>query len=267
MVELSRTVRLCLNDADDLAAPRHNTFSAWPPMRGLGRYYELHVTCTGRPDPGTGYLVNIKHIDHAVHDHVLPLLRQALTGRVPVAMGSLMRRAFDALGAALPQRVAAMRLNLTPMVYLEVRPMPADAAADQVTLAQQYEFSAAHRLHVPTLSDAENRKVFGKCNNPAGHGHNYRLEVAVACPMDAQGHVPPVEALDALVSDAVIDKLDHKHLNLDVPAFASLNPSVENIARVVHGWLAPRVGELGAALVHVKVWETGKTACTYTGEG
>jgi 6-pyruvoyltetrahydropterin/6-carboxytetrahydropterin synthase len=265
VIELCRTVRLCLNDADPLDAPRRNTFSAWPPVRSLGRYYELHVSCVGQPDAATGYLVNIKHIDRAVHGHVLPLLRRALAEEGDdVAMGRLMVRMIDALRAVLPHRVAALRFNLTPMVYLEIADMP-----DAVTLAQQYEFSAAHRLHTPELSDEENRRVFGKCNNPAGHGHNYRVEVAVRCPIDAQGQLPAVEALDALVHDAVIDKLDHKHLNLDVPAFAALNPSVEHIAQVIHGWLAPRLAELvstpGVTLEHVRVWETGKTACTYRG--
>ena len=273
MVELYRTVRFCL-DAGGHAPPRHNTFSAWPPIRGLGRYYELHVTCHGRPDPDTGYLVNIKVIDHAVHDRALPVLQEALrddAGGAAVPMGRLMRQLFDALAPAMPHPLTCVQLQLTPMVYLEVRPMPATSATpatpapDTIVLAQQYEFSAAHRLHVPSLSDADNRATFGKCNNPAGHGHNYRVEVAIRLPVDAHGHLPAVEQLDALVDDAVIQKLDHKHLNVDVPAFATLNPSVEHIARVIHAWLADRVGELGATLEHIRVWETGKTACTYRG--
>lgn len=266
MVELCRTVRFCLNDGDAEASPRSNTFSAWPAMRGLGRYYELHVTCEGEPDLDTGYLVNIKHIDRAVHGRVLPLLQRALveSGGADVAMGTLMNRLFDVLVSALPHRLTNLRLNLTPMAYLE-KDMTT-SSVDTVVLAQQYEFSAAHRLHDPGKSDEENRAIFGKCNNPAGHGHNYRVEVAVRCPVDDDGHILTVAELDALVNDAVIERLDHKHLNIDVPAFASLNPSVEHIARVIHDWLVPRMGELDTALDHVRVWETGKTACTYRGQ-
>ena len=88
-----------------------------------------------------------------------------------------------------------------------------------VIIRQQYEFAAAHRLHTPELSDAENRKLFGKCNNPSGHGHNYRISVAVRTEVQPNGHVTPVEDLDALINETVIQPLDHQHLNLDVPQF------------------------------------------------
>ena len=140
---------------------------------------------------------------------------------------------------------------------------------NRITLRQQYEFSAAHRLHVEELSESENREVFGKCNNPAGHGHNYRLEVAVEKPITPEGHAPAVEELDRVVDEHVIDHLDHKHLNLDVPEFADLNPSVEHIAQVIWSLLEEPVarldGEDSARLVEVRVWETGKTACIYRG--
>jgi 6-pyruvoyltetrahydropterin/6-carboxytetrahydropterin synthase len=137
---------------------------------------------------------------------------------------------------------------------------------DHVIIRQQYEFAAAHRLHVSGLSDEENRRVFGKCNNPSGHGHNYRVEVAIRAPIDAQGHVLPVEKLDATVDAHVIQKLDHKHLNIDVPRFADLNPSVESITREIYHMLQPGVRELGAVLEEVRVWETSKTVCAYRGE-
>lgn len=140
---------------------------------------------------------------------------------------------------------------------------------DRVTLRQSYEFSAAHRLHVPSLSDEENRKTFGKCNNPAGHGHNYRVEVAVSCPMDPQGRIMEVAELDDVVHKRVIEKLDHKNLNVDVAEFRELNPSVENIAQVVWNLLAKHIGQAGpadgASLEEISVWETEKTVCTYRG--
>lgn len=274
MLELSRTVRFCLNDVSpasrvSLDTPKHNTHAAWPAMRGLGRYYELRVTCAGEADPATGYFINIKRIDEAVREHVLPDLESwvaAPEGAAGVPMGELMRQIFVSLHEPLRGAVSAVTLVLTPTYNLTIRSID---DMDRVILRQRYEFSAAHRLHVPGKSDEENRKLFGKCNNPAGHGHNYGVEVAVSCPLDPQGAILSPEELDAVVNKRVIDRLDHKHLNVDVPEFRELNPSVENIAKVVWDFLAPHLGEAGPAegarLHELSVWETEKTVCTYRG--
>ena len=136
---------------------------------------------------------------------------------------------------------------------------------DRFSISQQFEFAAAHRLHCADLSEAENRRVFGKCNNPHGHGHNYRLEVAVSVPMPAEGQWAGfgLPDLERIVGERVVERFDHTHLNLDTPEFARLNPSVENIARVCHDLLADPIAAAGAALDHVTVWETEKTSCTY----
>jgi 6-pyruvoyltetrahydropterin/6-carboxytetrahydropterin synthase len=263
VVDLTRTVRFCLSEAAALGTAVRNSYSAWPAMRGLGRYYELRVRCRGEADAGTGYFINIKHIDAAVRSQVLPYLQSVLDEGAGAAtpLGRVMKAIFDRLHTALAGRVVEARLQLTPYHALSLEAH----AMDSVIVRQQFEFSAAHRLHAPHLSDKENRDIFGKCNNPSGHGHNYRLEVAVRCPIDIRGHVRPAEELDALVDDVVIQKLDHKHLNIDVPQFAQLNPSVENIAHVIYHLLHEAVRRIGVSLVEVTVWETGKTMCTYAG--
>ena len=235
-------------------------------MCGLGRYYELQVTCKGRVEPVSGYFINIKQIDQAVHRHVLPQFEQWLAGEPGgegMAMGSAMRRLIELLGPPLDEQVQSVCLRLTPMHSLTIRSMD----MDHVIIRQQYEFSAAHRLHAPQLGDEQNRRLFGKCNNPAGHGHNYRLDVAVRVPINSAGHLPGVEQLDQVVDEAVIAKLDHKFLNVDVEQFADLNPSVENMAKVIYQMLEPRIGELADAveLDSLSVWETQKTVCTYRG--
>lgn len=268
VLTLSRTVRLCLNDDDRGPAdpPRDNTFSAWPPPRGLARYYEIDVDCAGEADPQTGYFINIKHIDTAVRDHGLPVLRAALdAGRgADVPMGRLLADLLRAVDPALGGSVRRLSLALTPRVRYAIE----STDMQHTVIRQQYEFSAAHRLHVPALSDEENRAVFGKCNNPAGHGHNYAVEVAVRSPIDPDGRTLDVAALDAAVDAHAIEHLDHKHLNTDVPQFAELNPSVENIVKVVWGMLAEPIAALGpgTALDEVRVWETGKTVCAYRGD-
>ena len=265
MLELSRTVRFCLSgEMGDLASPRDNTFSAWPAMRGLGRYYELAVTCRGEADPQTGYFINIKTIDQVVREHVLPALAEQIVDESAAAttpMGALMRRTHEAIDPPLNGTVSDVRLVLTPTLSLAIERND----MDHVIIRQQYEFSAAHRLHVPALSDDENRATFGKCNNPAGHGHNYRVEVSVRFPIDAQGRTLDPAELDAVVDREVIERLDHKHLNEDVPEFAGLNPSVEHIVKVVWQMLDGKLPG-GATLDEVKVWETGKTVCAYRGD-
>ena len=268
MLELSRTVRFCLNDPPSAAEapPKDNTFAAWPPMRGLGRYYELVVLCRGEADPKTGYFINIKHIDQAVHRHAVPCIQSVLTqpgGADDVPIGRLLRDMLNSLQPALRNAVDSVCLRLTPTYHIELR----NRDMDHVLIRQRYEFSAAHRLHVPELTDEENRETFGKCNNPAGHGHNYQVEVAVRLPIAPDGQTAPVQTIDTIVNRHAIELLDHKHLNTDVPQFADLNPSVENIAKVIWQMLEGRFTELGpdAGLDELSVWETSKTVCTYRG--
>lgn len=267
MLELSRVVRFSPGSTGDARQlPRDNTFSAWPPVVGLGRFYQLDVRCAGEPDPVTGYFMNITHIDRAVREHALPLFSAALDADpsgATVPLGDLLRRVVRAIQPPLHGSVVSTRLDLSPYYSLMIR----SAQMDRVTIRQQFEFAAAHRLHVDALSDERNREVFGKCNNPAGHGHNYRLEVAVAVPIDAAGRVVPVHQLDRWVNTHVIEKFDHKHLNVDVPQFRSpggLNPSCENIAKVIFDLLRSHERELAdaAELEEVSVWETSKTVCT-----
>jgi len=278
MLELCRTLRFCINDrpqpdggddarklGDDSDTPQSNTFAAWPAMRGLGRYYEMQVCCRGQADPQTGYFINIKHIDQAARQGAIPLLHRAIASDAGgVAMGALLGSMLDALQPLLDHTVVSVQLNLTPTYNLTVEAHD----MDHVLIRQRYEFSAAHRLHTPSLSDEQNREVFGKCNNPAGHGHNYELEIALRTAIDPHGHTPAAEHIDAIVDEHAIEHLDHKHLNHDVPQFAKLNPSVENIAQVIWQMLDGRFDSLapaGGTLEEIRVWETGKTVCAYRG--
>ncbi len=270
MVELTRTVRLCVNDPVEEAgrvpsseSAVANAYSSWPAVRGLGRYYEVTVGYEGTPDAATGYLVDIRLIDRVVRERGMAVMGAALASGEAVGMGRLMGDLLRAVGPEVGDGVRFLEMRLTPWVSLR---MEVDAM-ERVLMTQSYEFSSAHRLALAGKSDAENREIFGKCSNPAGHGHNYRLDVTVGCPVDGAGHVLMVEVLDEWVDRRVIEVLDHQHLNEDVAAFAALNPSVEHIAQVIWGMLAGHTGELGEGVVldEVRVWETGKTACRYRG--
>jgi 6-pyruvoyltetrahydropterin/6-carboxytetrahydropterin synthase len=116
-----------------------------------------------------------------------------------------------------------------------------------VLLTRRYRFAASHRLNTPALSPEENRKLYGKCNNPFGHGHDYVLDVTVEGPLDRTGQVADRMALDKLVQERVLSQLDHKNLNQDLPEFATAVATTENLASLVRrmldeGWtLAPRL--------------------------
>src|SRR4051812_45540195 len=107
-------------------------------------------------------------------------------------------------------------------------------------LSRKETFSASHRLHSDSLSPAENKRLFGKCNSENGHGHNYGIEVTVRGELDPEtGLVFNLNDLKLAMKDGVLDKFDHKHLNLDVAEFRSLNPTAENIAKVCWDLLKP----------------------------
>jgi len=92
-------------------------------------------------------------------------------------------------------------------------------------------FSASHRLHNPKLSDENNKKIFGKCNNPNGHGHNYTLEVVIEGEIDEKtGYVIDLKLLKTIIIENIIEKVDHKHLNFDVDFMKGINPTTENFA-------------------------------------
>jgi len=273
MIALRRTVRFCITGRPDaeaaLRSERSNTFAAWPSMSGLGRFYEVTVEAVGRIDPRTGMFLNIKEIDEAVRATIVPRLERAAaeerrTGE-PVDPTGLMPGLFEVVNEALEGRVRLLTWNLTPHHALEFGP----AIDLDCVVRQQFEFAASHRLHQPDLSEEENRRLYGKCNHANGHGHNYRVEVALRrSPAEDGGRfgrlAEPFDlaALERLVDDEVISRFDHKYLNVDCPEFADAMPSVENIALVCFDLLREPLRRSGMVLDEVTVWETEKTSCT-----
>ncbi len=105
----------------------------------------------------------------------------------------------------------------------------------KIAVFRKEHFNAAHRLHNPSLDDATNKQLFGKCNNPNYHGHNYELIVRVTGVLDEQtGYVIDTKILSDIIKTYVLEELDHKNLNLDVAHFKNLNPTAENIVMVIY---------------------------------
>jgi 6-pyruvoyltetrahydropterin/6-carboxytetrahydropterin synthase len=130
-----------------------------------------------------------------------------------------------------------------------------------VYLTRRYRFSAGHRLHNDALNAEENRRVYGKCNNPNGHGHNYLLEVTVRGAIDpATGMIFDLVALDGIVAERVLDKFDHKNLNLDMDNFRTQVPTTENVCleiyKLLRGPLEEAGAERGLLLERVRLEET-----------
>ena len=133
-----------------------------------------------------------------------------------------------------------------------------------IHLTRRYSFSASHRLHNAALSDAENNRVYGKCNNPYGHGHNYVVEVTVSgAPDPATGMVANLVDLDGFVQREVLDPFDHRYLNEEVPLFRERVPTTENLCVEIFR----RLRAFSAArLERIRIEETGLNSFEYSGE-
>jgi 6-pyruvoyltetrahydropterin/6-carboxytetrahydropterin synthase len=136
----------------------------------------------------------------------------------------------------------------------------------QVTITRRMLFNAAHRVHNPALSDEENTAIFGKCNNPNWHGHNYTLDVSVTGPIDDRtGYVMDLAQLKAVVQREVVEKVDHRNLNIEVDFMRGLIPTTENIVVAMWSVLEPHV-VAPARLARLVLWETANHYVEYEGK-
>jgi 6-pyruvoyltetrahydropterin/6-carboxytetrahydropterin synthase len=134
----------------------------------------------------------------------------------------------------------------------------------KVSLGRRYHFAASHRLYSANFSDAENQRLYGKCSNPFGHGHNYTVEVLLTGSVDTDtGMIANLADLDAFVEREIIEVFDHKYLNQEIPAFSSKVPTTENVCREIYRRL--RTFPF-ACLEGVKVEETSKNSFEYAGD-
>ena len=130
-----------------------------------------------------------------------------------------------------------------------------------ILLHRRFRFSAAHRLHIRDFVEAQNDALFGKCNNPFGHGHNYELEVTVQGEIDPRtGRAVSLERLDRFVTQSVLSRYDHRYLNEELPEFATTVPTTENLGREIYhrletGWRDAFDGA-GARLQRIRIFET-----------
>lgn len=266
-MKLTREIRFSIDEESPGA-----TLNSWSGSDGSQRltaFWTLHLTVEGSVDAKTGYLCDLRSLDAMGRDVLLPRIRETvrMARERPVNAGILMPELLRRSEAGVPRGVTlhSVALLLSPQIGYEAR----REESPMIRVTHSYEFSAAHRLHCPDWSAEENLRVFGKCSNPHGHGHNYVLEITVAGEPDPRtGLVAEGPRLDHLVKTHVLDAFDHKNLNVECEEFKTMNPSVENIAQVIWRRLAntlPQTRAATARLANVRVWETAKTIADCSG--
>lgn len=263
IMKLMREVR-CFPAGEDKHAGA-NTWAGTPRAGGFEPFWALRAVVEGPVDDRTGYVCDIRPLDEALRRLIVPALLAAAEAParkegdgVPPALIAAFALASE--GWPPPTDFCSLELSVSPLL----RYTATSGEPGMVRLTQSFEFSAAHRLFCETLTDEQNSALFGKCSNPHGHGHNYVLEVTVCGEPDPQtGIVIELPALQRIVAERVVDRFDHKNLNVECAEFSALNPSVENIARVIWNRLVDAFAS--CRLVNVRVWETPKTYADFDG--
>lgn len=144
------------------------------------------------------------------------------------------------------------------MPLVRIKPM-------EISVSRKSHFNAAHRLHVAHWNDEKNREVFGSCNNPHYHGHNYELIVTVTGQIDSEtGYLIDTKILKDIIHEEVEERFDHRNLNLDCQEFKTLNPTAENIAVVIWQLLRKRLDK--ALLLNIRLYETERNFVEYSGK-
>ncbi len=264
-IQLTRELRFFLL-ADGAVADAGkvlNSWSGWPTGVSIAPFLSLRCTLQGPIDPRTDYVCNVKLVDEILREHaIVPAWSRWGSAPNDPTPSQLLAEIWRQIVPKVPRgtQLAELQLCVSPFASYSI----SKSSFPMILATQQFEFSASHRLHNHSLSDDENRTLYGKCNNPNGHGHNYVLEISLQLsPARAQNY--STTQTEQIVKAKIIDRLDHRHLNLEVPPFDRLNPTVENIAVTIWEWL---VGEFAppCQLDRVRVYETPKTWADYRGE-
>lgn len=236
-------------------------FGAGSRFPGHGHNYVLYVSLVGELDDN-GMVINlsdvkpilqeqiIQQLDYAYLNDLWPEFAQTLPTTENIA-----RVIWQRLAPHLP--LVKIRLYEHPQLWADYQGNGMEAS-----LSIQEHFSAAHRLARPDLGEAENYAIYGKCARPHGHGHNYHLEVTVSGEIDPRtGMVVDLGALQKIVDEYVLEPFDHTFLNKDIPYFAEVVPTAENIAIYIGRLLKKPVEELGVTLERINLIESPNNSC------
>jgi 6-pyruvoyltetrahydropterin/6-carboxytetrahydropterin synthase len=264
MHRLTRKVRFSINPFLPTDDDGFNSFSSQPAGDGLALFFELAVTLEGTVEEKSGFVVNVLDIDKEVRKFVVPVFAE----RIKKYFGKGVHIGFSQIAQLLAESREKLKVRFANAVIsrlsLQLNPLRAVSIDcqenDMVYFSEKFEFAATHKLWNDSLSERENFDLFGKCANPAGHGHNYIVEVTVqARPDDLH-----IADFQRVVDEKLIRILDHKNLNVDVPHFSKVIPTVENLS--VFAWDSLK-GQFEKAVLHcITIQETEKTFCSYYGK-
>ncbi len=246
-------------------------FGKWASKWGHGHNYDVEVTVIGELDESSGMVVNITDVDRALKRALKPLRDKHLTYEVPhfathppttENIALFLADAFSREFVDPAARLSKITVWETPTRSATLDFQECDTME---ALTRSIDFAAAHRLHAPGLSESENLAIFGKCNNPKGHGHNYGVEITVIGEPDpATGMIVDLLALDAVLEREIMARYDHKHLNDDTEDFRAANPTSENLTLAIWRHLVNKI-PAPARLQKVVVRETDRNFFEYTG--
>ena len=242
-----------------------NSFASMPCGEGLSIFFELSVELDSKVDPDTGFIVNVVEIDHKVRKYAVPVfvskVKEKFCSAKHIDFFSIIEILFSAkerlenkFGNASIKKLC---LKLNPFRKITIT----SEDSDMVFFSEKFEFAATHKLWNSNFTEEQNLKVFGKCANPTGHGHNYVIEVTIKIPLSEKEFA--IGDFEKIIDNELISLIDHKNLNLDIGHFKKITPTIENIA--VFAW-DKLTGKFPKQLLHcVTVWETDKTSCSYCG--
>jgi 6-pyruvoyltetrahydropterin/6-carboxytetrahydropterin synthase len=224
-----------------------------------GHDYTLDVYYSGKINEHDGMIVNLSDLKPIIARVLKPLDGKFLDRDLPLFAGQrpTAENLVNSIWNELPKAVGDG--NLSRVHLRESTRLWVDKYEDAMLLTRCYEFAAAHRLHVPGMDESQNSELYGKCNNPHGHGHNYGLEVTIEGEPDLHtGAIISTLELDRIVDEEVFERFDHKHLNIDCPEFENLVPTSENLARVIFQIMQKTLHERGYKLTKIGLHETTK---------
>jgi 6-pyruvoyltetrahydropterin/6-carboxytetrahydropterin synthase len=257
--EFSASHQYWLPELSELS--NYEKFGAGARFPGHGHNYELYVSMLGELDQ-YGMVLNLSDVKHVIKKEVTSQLDASyLNDSWPEFKDTLptteniARLIWQRLAPHLP--LVSIQLYEHPRLWAEYK-----GAGMEAYLTVGTHFSAAHRLALPELSFEENSEIYGKCARPNGHGHNYHLEVTVKGEIHPKtGMLVELTELHKVIENVVVEPFDHTFLNKDIPYFANVVPTAENIAVYIAQLLKTPIQELGATIYRVKLVESPNNSC------
>ncbi|MEM8673316.1 MAG: 6-carboxytetrahydropterin synthase [Cyanobacteria bacterium P01_G01_bin.67] len=257
--QFSASHRYWLPELDE--AENKRLFGDCSRFPGHGHNYVLYVSLAGELDQ-YGMVENLSVVKQVIKQEVTSQLNYSYLNdtwsefqtTLPTTE-NISRVIWQRLAPHLP--LVNVRLFEHPELWTDYKGNNMEA-----TLTVKTHFSAAHRLAIPSLSFEQNQEIYGKCARPNGHGHNYHLEVTVAGEIDARtGMLVDLGALQNVIDKYVVEPFDHTFLNKDIPYFAEVVPTAENIAVRIADLLRSPIKEIGAELDKIKLIESPNNSC------